>query len=60
MHLLETPGVLRRVELELSPDMQRVHQLAIDVDLQLVVGAVADAHRLRFLVALQPVERSSR
>ncbi len=35
---------------------RRVHELAVDVELQLVVGAVADAHRARLLVALEVTE----
>lgn len=35
-------------------EVQRVHHFAIDVDLQLVDRAVADAHRRRALVARQP------
>jgi hypothetical protein len=34
--------------------MKRVHDLAKDVDLQLIRGGVADLHRLRALVARQP------
>ena len=34
--------------------VQRVHHLAVDVELQLAVRGVADAHRLRALVAGEP------
>ena len=34
--------------------MQRVHQLAVDIELQLLVGGVADAHRPAVLVPGQP------
>jgi len=36
---------------------KRIHQLAIDVELQLRRGGVADAHRTRAAIALQVVER---
>ncbi len=34
--------------------MQRIHQLAVDVELQLFVGGIADAHRAAALVSRQP------
>ena len=37
--------------------VHRVHQLAVDVELQLARGGVADPHRARVLVAGQPVHR---
>ena len=37
-------------------EVDRVHGFAVDVELQLVGGAVADAHRARAAVALEVVE----
>src|SRR5207244_12385444 len=36
--------------------INRVHQLAVDVELELLVGCVADAHRTRAAITLQVVE----
>ncbi len=37
--------------------IHRVHHLAIDIELQLAVGRVADAHRAGVLVTAQVIER---
>ncbi len=37
-------------------EVDRVHQLAIDVQLQLVVGAVADPDRTRAAIAVQVIQ----
>ena len=42
-------------ETPLPADVQRIHQLAEHVELELSVGAVADAHGRRPLVAGEPV-----
>jgi hypothetical protein len=36
--------------------VQRVHDLAENIELELHVARVADAHRLRILVSRQPTE----
>ena len=45
-----------RLEPGLARLQERVHQLAVDVELELLRGGVADPHRRRALVAGQPVE----
>ena len=45
-----------RGEAALARLVERVHHLAVDVELQLRRGGVADAHRLRALVAGEPGE----
>ena len=37
--------------------VNRVHQFAVDVELQLPMGGIADSHRPRALVALQVIQR---
>ena len=53
---LQGPGRHVARHAVLAALVQRVHHLAVDVELQLARGCVADAHRRGFLVARQPVE----
>jgi hypothetical protein len=43
-YLLHPPGFCVGLELVLAHHVHRVHELAVDVELQLLVGGVADAH----------------
>ena len=52
--LLHPPRVVVRLLLELAPDVHGVHELAVDVELQLREGGVADAHGAAVLVTRQP------
>ena len=54
---LERPRLLRHLQLVHAPLVHRVHDLAEDVELELLGRGVANAHRLRALVARQVVER---
>ena len=51
------PAVVRDRPAVLVEQVDGVHQLAVDVELELVVGAVSDAYRLRAPIALEVVER---
>ena len=51
------PGVVGDRRGVLVVDVDRVHQLAVDVELELVDGAVADPHRAGAAVPLEIVER---
>ena len=51
------PNVVSDRRSVLVVQINRIHQLAIDVELQLRRGGVADAHRTRAAIALQVVER---
>ena len=53
-HTLHAPGVGARLELEGLGGVEHVHQLAVDVELQLTVRVVADSHRPAVLVAGEP------
>src|SRR3546814_3221008 len=53
-HLLQPPGVIERAEFGLARGIQRIHQLAIDIELELVGRPVADAHRRAVGIARQP------
>src|SRR3546814_10333951 len=53
---LERPGAVAGSESSLAPLMKRVRHLAIDVDLKLSMGGIADAHRIRPFIAGQPVD----
>jgi hypothetical protein len=53
---LEPPRFLQRAEFGFAGSMQDFHQLAEDIELHLVGGGIADAHRWAFLVARQPVD----
>src|SRR5207248_7165856 len=57
---LKRPRLLGHLQVVHTPLMERVEHLAVDVELELSAGRVADAHRLRFLVAREPVEREFR
>ena len=59
-HFLERPGRSVRLEPGVARDVQRVEDLAVDVQLELVDRGVADAHRPGVLVPWQPVERQLR
>src|SRR6516162_1762513 len=50
------PRVVRHRRTILVIQIDRVHQFAVDVELELLASAVADAHRARAAVALQVVE----
>ena len=51
---LERPRLLRHLELVDASLVEDVHDLAVDVELELLDGGVADADRLRSLVARKP------
>ena len=51
-----TPAVVADGRDVLVVQVDRVHQLAVDVQLELPVGGVADPHRPRAAVAVQVVE----
>jgi hypothetical protein len=51
---LQIPGGLLDPEAALPRLMQRVHHFTVHVELKLVVRGVADAHRLRLLVTVEP------
>src|ERR1700738_5388027 len=53
---LQLPGFLLRPEADPAREVHRVHHLAVDVELQLARGGVADADRPRALVARQPIQ----
>lgn len=53
---LQIPPGLARAEAALARLLERVHQLAIDVELELLVRGIADPHRLRSEIAGQPVD----
>jgi hypothetical protein len=53
---LEQRGVVVACEAGHVREVQGLGDLAVHVELELVRGAVADAHRTRVLVAGQPVE----
>ena len=53
------PGVVADAVAVLVEQVDRVDQLAVDVELQLVDGGVADPHRARVAVAAQVVELDS-
>ena len=53
---LHLPAVLGRGEAAFARLLEGIHQLAIDVELELLVRGVADAHRLGVGVARQPVD----
>ena len=50
------PHVVRERRAVLVVQIDRVHQLAVDVELQVLAGGVADAHRPRAAVAVEVVE----
>src|SRR5438105_9931642 len=50
------PRVVCHRRTVLVVQIDRVHQFAVDVELELLASAVADAHRARAAVALQVVE----
>src|SRR5690606_15310606 len=52
--LLEVPDLRGGRQLELARDMEGVEQLAVDVDLELAAGGIADAHRSRTPVTGEP------
>ena len=54
--LLQVPGRLVALQADVPAQVQGVHDLAVDVELELVDGRVADPHRPRPLVAAQPVQ----
>ena len=51
---LYRPAGIIRTETALPRLVQRVHDLAENIELELHVRRVADAHRLRILVSRQP------
>src|SRR5438105_896723 len=51
---LERPCRIEEFQLRDARLMKYVHQLAIDVELQLGMGGIADPHRPRAFVARQP------
>jgi hypothetical protein len=55
-HLLETPGRLVGIDPFPPGQVQRVHHLSVDVELELSRRGVADPDRRRALIARQPVE----
>jgi hypothetical protein len=50
------PAFVPHLQAALVGEIDRVHRLAVDVELQLVGGAVADPNRARAAVALEMVE----
>ncbi len=52
---LHRPGIARRTQAAAAGGMRAVHHLAIDVELELVGGGIADAHRTGAAEAGQPV-----
>ena len=52
--LLERPGLGALGDAADARLVERVHHLAVDVELELLVGGVADAHGFGVLVARQP------
>ena len=54
---LERPGVVVARKLGALGLIEAVDHLAVDVELKLIAGGVADAHRPGALVAGEPVER---
>src|SRR3546814_7526628 len=53
-HLLKIPALVGRLQQELAADVQGIEHFTKNVDLQLAVSAVADAHRLGALIAREP------
>ena len=53
---LQRPALLGRDQAAFARLLEGVHHLAIDVELELLVGGVADAHRLGVGVARQPID----
>ena len=53
---LHVPAGLRDGEASHARLLEGIHQLAIDVELELLVGGVADAHGFRIGIAGQPVD----
>src|SRR5207244_10944405 len=51
---LHPPTAVALTETAAASLMQRIHYLAVDVELELVVRAIADAHRSRIAKSLQP------
>src|SRR5690242_6083667 len=51
---LKFPGGGEILQASSTRLMQRVHHLAVDIELKLVRSGIADAHRLRTFVAAEP------
>src|ERR1700748_460974 len=52
--LLEFPGGSEMLNPTCPRMVQCVHHLAVDIELELIRSRIADAHRLRVLVAVEP------
>src|SRR4051794_39538920 len=51
---LHTPRVIVGRQADLSRLIERVHHLAVDVELSLLIGRITDAYGVRLLVPVEP------